>query len=232
MLPPSRKVERLTVSAYDNPNRSGSGKEFAFFVAPGQLETRHRNRFMRSRGINTSGRMANYAFSFSDELHLELILDNSVILDKLPGLPLDSVDSIKEQVDTFMEQCFYMDGKIHEPSFLTVVWGEISFQSRLKSVEIAYSAFDDQGKPQRAILKSVFIEDLADKKRLGLENKQSPDITHSKMVQQGDTLTGLCKQIYGDGTHYLMVAETNGLNHFRDLSPGMTLVFPPLKESS
>lgn len=228
MILPSRKIEKLKVIAFDNPNRTGRGQDFIFLIQPEQMRSRHQNHFMKRRGINTSGRSAEYAFSFSDELTLELILDNTLLNNKLPGLSASGKDTIREQVDTFLSRCFYMDGKIHEPRFLTVEWGEMAFECRLKSADISYSTFDDEGKPLRAILQTVFIEDLPVGKRLKLENKQSPDITHSRMVKQGDTLTGLCKEVYGDATLYMFVAEANQLDHFRLLKPGDVLRFPPL----
>lgn len=230
MLPPSRKIEKLKVIAYDKPARSGTGQTFTFFIHPEQMGSRHQNRFMKRRGINTSGRSAEYAFSYSDELSVELLLDNTVLLDKLPGLNPANLSSVKEQVDMFLRQCFHMDGKLHEPRFLVVEWGEMVFECRLKSVEIAYHAFDDQGKAHRASLQTVFVQDLDRDKRLRLENKQSPDITHSRLIREGDTLTALCKEIYGDPSEYIRVAAANRLNHFRALTVGSTLHFPPIEK--
>jgi nucleoid-associated protein YgaU len=63
------------------------------------------------------------------------------------------------------------------------------------------------------------------------ENKSSPDLTHVRVVKAGDTLPLLTKAIYGSSRDYLRVAEHNGLDNFRDLTPGRRLVFPPLEQS-
>ena len=55
----------------------------------------------------------------------------------------------------------------------------------------------------------------------------SPDLTHRRVVVEGDTLPQLCREIYGSPEHYLRVAQVNGLDDFRDLSPGQELFFPP-----
>ena len=58
--------------------------------------------------------------------------------------------------------------------------------------------------------------------------KSSPDVTHVRVVKSGDTLPLLCKEVYGSAAHYLRVAHDNGLDDFRNLTPGRTLTFAPL----
>jgi nucleoid-associated protein YgaU len=62
--------------------------------------------------------------------------------------------------------------------------------------------------------------------------KSSPDLSHLVTVKAGDTLPLLCCNIYGSSVYYLEVARVNGLAHFRDLAPGMQLLFPPLQDSA
>lgn len=226
----SPKIERLKVIAFKSPARNGASKTFEFLIDPDTINTRHENRFTRFRGINTSGRKAVYAFSNSDELTLELTLDNTLSTEFLPAMPFTSNDPIKDRVEDFLKYCFYMDGDIHEPRYLLVEWGKFNFECRLKSISVSYSKFDDQGVALRANLNTVFVADMPDAKRIKLENKKSPDITHSRTVLEGQTLTGLTKEVYGDAAHFLTVAEANQLNHFRKLKPGSRLHFPPLEK--
>ena len=133
-------------------------------------------------------------------------------------------------VKEFVDLTFRMNGDIHEPNFLVVSWGDLIYSCRLGSVEINYTQFDRSGSPTRAELNAVFIGDTEIKKRMKIENKSSPDLTHKRLVKSGDTLPLLAKEIYGSSDHYLMVATTNGLNDFRNLTPGQTLYFPPLEK--
>jgi hypothetical protein len=55
-------------------------------------------------------------------------------------------------------------------------------------------------------------------------------LTH--IVQEGDQLADLCQQVYNDPNQYIQVAKYNGLNKFRDLNPGSTLIFPPISSFS
>ncbi len=74
-----------------------------------------------------------------------------------------------------------------------------------------------------------FVEDLdTEEARAALDRLSSPDLTHVRTVQAGDTLPLLCTSIYGSARHYLLVARHNGLDDFRQLQPGQQLQFPPL----
>ncbi|PON10328.1 hypothetical protein C2W62_50650, partial [Candidatus Entotheonella serta] len=75
----------------------------------------------------------------------------------------------------------------------------------------------------------TFGEDLHPTKRARKEGKSSPDLSHTRLVKRGDTLPLLTKEIYGTSSHYLRVAQVNGLDDFRNLTPGQTLFFPPLE---
>lgn len=231
MLRP-RKIAELIITAFTEPERTGTGEPFPFLVNPESLKTSHQNQFSRKRGINTSGRNADYALSLSKEMSLQLTIDKTIVQDKLPGIARPSSASVKDQVDRFMKYCFEMDGQIHQPRYLLIEWGKFSFKCRLKSVNISYALTDADGEPLRATLDAVFVEDMSDSMRLREEKKQSPDITHVRTILQGQTITGLCKAIYGDASHYIMVAKANQLDHFRSLEPGTKLYFPPLKQNN
>ena len=224
------KLEKILITAYTSDKRKGSGEKLEFTVNPTELSSRHENQFGQLRGINTSGRSAPYSKSHSDTLSVQLVIDDTISVDS--GLPAISgkAKSVGDQVQNFLKFCAYMDGKIHEPRFLHVKWGVIDFECRLQSVEVKYTRFDEKGNPVRAELNTVFIADMPREKRVKLENKKSPDITHTRIIQQGDTLTGLCKTIYGSTKYYRMVAEVNQLNHFRRLNPGREIFFPPLDQ--
>lgn len=224
------KLEKIQITAFINPERTDKGETLSFDVNPTQVSSRHENQFSQARGINTSGRTAPYAKTYSDVFSIQLIIDDTITSESFSVMAGLTPTKVTEGVQNFLTFCAYMDGEIHEPRFLRLQWGTINFDCRLQSVDVKYTRFDDQGNLIRAELDTVFIADMPDKKRIRLENKKSPDITHTVIVKKGDTLTGLCKKIYGDPELYLTVAKNNGINHFRRLTIGQELVFPPLKK--
>ena len=99
----SPKIERLKVLAFKSPTRTGVSKTFEFLIDPDTINTRHENRFSPFRGINTSGRKATYAFSSSDELTLQLTLDNTLSTEFLPASPLTLVAPVKDTIEDFLK---------------------------------------------------------------------------------------------------------------------------------
>ncbi len=229
----SFKLQKLQIEGYLDRERKGPKNTFTVMFNPTSISTRHENKFQKLQGINTSGRQAMYSHGQSDEVSLDLILDGTGVTDYgLASLFGFGTPTVPEQIDKFLNLCFYMDGDIHEPKFLRLQWGLgplKAFDCRLKSVDIEYSSFEKNGAPLRATLKSVFIEDLESSKRLRKDGKSSPDLSHSRVVKHGDTLPLLSKEIYGSAKYYLQIAQINNLDHFRDLTPGQVLVFPPLQ---
>ena len=123
-----------------------------------------------------------------------------------------------------------MDGELHEPKFLKIEWGDLIFDCRLESVEVNYTLFNRSGQPIRAELDTVFIGDIQDSKRIKQENKQSPDLTHTRTIQGGDKLPLIAHEIYGDPAYYIKLARVNNLNSLRKLNIGTTINLPPIKK--
>ena len=57
----------------------------------------------------------------------------------------------------------------------------------------------------------------------------SPDITHKRIIKQGDTLALMTQKIYNDQHYYMDVANVNRLDGFRKTTPGTEIFFPPIK---
>lgn len=227
------KLEKLRIDSFRNRRRLGlPDRQIKVMFNPASFTMRHENRFHRHQGINTSGARATFSHARADELSLELVFDGTGVSDTgvLAFTPL-ATPTVTKQIDGFLTACFYLDGQIHEPKYLTIHWGDgplANFECRLKDVEINYTAFDKSGAPLRATVKATFVQGLDPEKRSRRDRKSSPDLSHRRVVRAGDTLPLLCREIYGSAAPYLIVAAANGLDDFRRLEPGRELVFPPL----
>jgi hypothetical protein len=220
------KLEKLEIQVFDTRDRTSPSDTFKVMFNPESYTQSYENVFNALQGINTSGRSARYSLSKPSDLSLKLILDSTGVTEY--GLA-DAPKDVSKRVKEFLELTAYMDGDIHEPKFLTIAWGNLNFKCRLKSVTINYTLFDNSGIPLRAELDTAFIADLDDKARLKQENKNSPDLTHWRIVRAHDTLPLMCEQIYGSAAFVIQVAKANKLNDFRNLVPGQELFFPPIK---
>lgn len=235
------KLQKLTIEAYTKRAR-GTFEHVGSFPAmfnPDSLSQKYEIQYGRNQGLNSSGKTVHYAYSEPRTLNFKLILDGTGVhqmgVHQMSILPfVKPQKSVSEQVQTFMDLTFNMNGTIHEPNFLEVEWGNLGddgfiFSGRLLSVDVTYTSFRRDGSPLRAELDIVLISDEEVEKRMARENKSSPDLTHYRMVKEGDTLPMLTKEIYGSAKHYLQVAQVNNLDNFRQLTPGQELFFPPLE---
>lgn len=224
------KLEKLKIEVFTTRERTRPTDKFEAMFNPESYTQSYENVYNAKQGINTSGSSAKYSLSKPSDLSLKLILDGTNVGKN--GLSLFSDrKSISDRVDDFLDMTFYMDGDIHEPKFLAITWGDLYYKCRLKSVTVNYTLFDTGGNPLRAELDTVFVADPDAKSRLRRENKNSPDLTHWRVVRAHDTLPLLCEQIYGSPHYCIQVAKANKLNDFRNLVPGQELFFPPIQNS-
>jgi Contractile injection system tube protein len=222
------KLEKLQIKAYNSRNRTGNPTgTFEAMFNPASFKERYEIRYGKGQGINSSRKVVVYARSEPSQLMLRLILDGTGV-DEIGLTALGSRKTVQERIKEFVDLTFRMNGAIHEPNYLVVKWGDLNFWCRLQSVEIEYTSFERDGTARRAELEVSLIRDTTPKMRTLLENKSSPDLTHRRIVRQGETLPLLTKEIYGSSKYYLSVAQASKLDNFRNLTPGQELIFPVL----
>lgn len=216
---------------------------FEAMFNPESYSLKYENKYHCHQGINTSARSAKYSLSKPSELSLKLILDNSGVVAN-PGLTnalltgsallskIKAKNDVHKRVQRFLELTTAMDGEIHAPKFLKIEWGDLIFNCRLSSVNVSYTLFNRSGQATRAELDTEFVGDIETSKRLKQENKSSPDLTHLKTVNAGETLPLMAHRTYGNPNYYLQLAEANKLNNFRQLKVGATIHLPPIDSSS
>lgn len=224
------KLEKLKIKAYKKETRSEFlPGAYEVMFNPESYSQTYENVFTKYQGINTSGRSAKYSLSQPSKISFKFIIDGTGVsnigLTNIRGLK----KTVTEEVKKFLEMTTELDGEIHEPRFLVISWGNLTFDCRLKSLNINYTLFDNFGVPLRAELNTTFISDISDKKRNQLDQKESPDLTHWRVFQAHDTLPLMCEKIYGSPDHFIRVAQANKLDDFRNIKPGQELFFPPIE---
>jgi len=226
----SGKLEKMLVLAFADSKKAASGgvaeadESFEVQINPESYTLDYKVKFAESgQGHGTSGKQLKYECTEPEEISVEFLFDNTGIIDGKPR------ESIADDIKKFRSVLIEYKGDSHEPRQFKLVWGANSiFKGRVTDVSITYKMFSSDGTPIRATAKVKFKSSIEDQNRAAKENKSSPDLTHSRKVKRGDSLPQLCFTIYGDPRYYLQVAAVNGLGNFRDLTPGMNLVFPPI----
>lgn len=236
----SGKLEKMLILAFNNAKDAEKGYTaaqklgnrdkitpncFKALINPESYTVEQKLKFTEKQGSGTSGKELKYEYSEPEEMTFEFLFDNTGIIDENPR------ESIADDLKKFRELVIDYKGDTHEPRYFILAWGTFLFRGRATEVSITYKLFAPDGTPIRAIAKVKFKASIEELKRAAKENKQSPDLTHERIVKAGDTLPLMCQRIYGEAKRYLQVAEYNSLSNFRNLVPGQRLLFPPIEKT-
>ncbi|HAS36264.1 MAG TPA: hypothetical protein DCS15_07235 [Flavobacteriales bacterium] len=161
------------------------------------------------------------------KLSLSFFLDTTGVI-KLPSEY--SKLTVDGMIAKFNKICTNMNGEIHTMNYLAVKYGKLDFLCKLSSLSISYQLFNPQGIPIRAKLDASFKEHLDPEVAAKRAAKSSPDMSHLRTIRAGDNLPAICREIYGDPSYYLQVAEINNILNFRSLKPGTEILFPSIQK--
>lgn len=136
---------------------------------------------------------------------------------------------IGPQVLAFEKVVYGYQGDLHRSRKVRVTWGNgLVFEGVLTSMSYNFKLFKPDGTPLRATANVTFLANIDDELRLTTINQSSSDLTHQRVVYEGDTLPLMTHRVYGDASLYLKVAVFNKIVSFRNLKAGTVLFFPPL----
>ena len=221
--PNKGELEKLLIKAYSEADYSGAAvAEFKVDFNPQEYGQVYDVDYERQQGEGSTGSPVVFRKIKPQEYRFKLMFDGTGTC----GEKVEVYDRIQE----FFSVTGY-DGEIHRPRYLKLLWGKLESKCVLLKADITYKLFYSDGRPLRAIMDATFSENVDDSTRTAEANDQSPDLMRRVTVKDGDTLPLLCYRAYGDISHYLEVADVNGLDDFRHLQAGQQLVFPPLAKA-
>lgn len=235
-------IQKLTIATYEDSDykkRVDSGA-FTAFINPTGYSVTYKTELEPGQALGTPKENKKYVASPSTDLQLEFLFDGTGVTETYSGIKLINKikgkafkkTSVKDQVDAFYVATGQVDGLIHKPYNVILNWGDFEFKGVLAEFTVEYKLFDNEGRPLRAIGKAKFSESISQELAAKEVKASSPDLTHKRTVQDGDTLPLMTERIYGDSKYYLEVAKINNLVSFRELKPGTDLYFPPLEKTS
>ncbi|MFN8393228.1 MAG: LysM peptidoglycan-binding domain-containing protein [Bacteroidia bacterium] len=237
----SDKNTRLTIYAYDDEKYKDGERTFTVMFNPSNYTRKFAITYDDKQASGTTGLPQKIKEIKPGDFQLEFVIDGTgtaahveVSNAKAEEIAQDDVEKVDvlTKVDEFRDACILMRSNTHRPPFLRIVWGSLSVDCVLLSCDVKHTLFDKSGKPIRATISATFKEAISDEMRVAKDKKNSPDLTHLRIVQEGDTLPLMTYRIYGDSKYYLQVARANGLKDFRKLKAGQEIFFPPINKSS
>ncbi|MBG44581.1 MAG: hypothetical protein CL530_11510 [Aequorivita sp.] len=225
------ELKKLKIIAYrDNKFTQivGDGV-FSSLLNPEKYAFKYKVEYTEAQGQGTSATQPKFVRTAPEDLNLEFLFDRTGII---KGNSDDLGIGIVADIERFKRIVFDYNGDEHKPNYLMIGWGTLLFKGILAEMSIEYKLFSPEGVPLRAVVTASFKGVVEDSLRVARENNNSPDLTHVRIVKEGDTLPLMTFKIYGDSKYYLQVAAANNLTNFRRLQPGQQIIFPPIEKVS
>lgn len=218
----------LKIYAYSDSERTSQTGTFECYVSPLSLKMQLLNQYGQLNAINGTIPITGFTSGGTNLMEVTIVLDGTGAYANKNGEPYSVVDQLRDLISVTMEY----NGSTHQPPFLKLVWGEIPiFLCRGEQLDVDYKTFNNEGNPVRADVRMTFIEDVDSELSKKDANKQSPDLFHQHVVGENENLANISFMYYDDTRHLRLIATYNDLNNLYDISPGQSLLIPPLDVS-
>ncbi len=225
------KLQKFRIYAFSDPTfdtevifAENDDKYYELAINPEVVSLDNKSKYGSENATGSSTGGVKYHKSIPENLSVEFMFDRTGVFKDSPSLKNGVIDDLK----LFKKITFEYNGDTHKPNYLKISWGSLLFTCVVTEFNLEYKLFNSSGKPIRAIVKVNFKHFVDEDKRAAKEKKSSPDLTHYRIVKEGDTLPLMTHRIYGDSKYYLKVANVNGLTNFRKLKAGQKITFPPI----
>jgi len=219
-----KNVSKMLIFSYPDADRKTADGQMEVMVNPESYSQKINVNYAEKQAPGTTGMLPQFSRIEPQKLNFDLLFDSTGVIN---GIKNDA-NGVDAELEKFKKIVLEYKGDKHRPRFLSIFWGTLKFDCCLESLDITYKLFRPNGLPIRAVAKAGFIGAIDDIKRVAIENASSPDLTHVRTVNEGDTLPLMAFKIYGDPKYYIEVAKANGLNDYRNLVTGQKIKFPPI----
>jgi LysM repeat protein len=222
---------KLKIESFDDSGKS-LGSIYAI-TNPEKYSWKHKINSKVPQIINDSASTRIFTGMGDNDFTLnDLLVDGTGVIPGInPNLPAFSdTKTCDDYIDKFCKVVYNYDGKKHKAPSLKISWGSLTFRGICDSLDVKYVLFNPDGTTLRAFIDLKLKGSKDFKVKEAEAARSSPDLTHRRVVQAGDTLPLLTYQIYGTVAYYMEVARANNLTNISSLIPGTEIFFPPLKK--
>ena len=230
------EISKLTIIAYEDEGfNTATGEEFVVMYNPTTFSQNFRSNWVDESPKGSTAGSLSFSGISSDNVSFEFLFDGTGV-SGVGGTAIDlnadvaEEGYVQEQIDAFFEITQTVNSSTHKPNYLILNWGTFVFQGVMISATVTHKLFHSSGAPIRSIINATFKETVALEEQAAEARRQSPDMTHFRLVNEGESLPLIAKKVYGDAALYLEIARVNNLNNFRKLKTGQRLILPPIKK--
>jgi nucleoid-associated protein YgaU len=145
----------------------------------------------------------------------------------------DDGTDVREKTKSFYNLA-KMDPETHAVPKCWITWGKAGkikgdysdFYGIVENISQNFTLFSSDGIPLRADLEITFRE----YKTLEEQLQKLKSYTRNRVVQRGETLSSIAADEYNDPNEWRTLAEENGIDDPRRLTPGTIIEIPPLED--
>lgn len=240
-------LEKLKITAFEDDLYETATATYVVMYNPTTFSQEFKSKWIPEEGVDPDGKQYQFRTLESDSVTFEFLFDATGasppgedvpgnIMNIAGGEQVSAIQIINEDkhvdraIKEFLRIAQSIQAKTHTPNYLQINWGAYQFRGALGGATVNYKLFNSAGLPIRATVTANFDQSLSRQEQAAEAGRNSPDLTHRRMVKAGDTLPLIANEIYGDPSFYREVARVNNLNNFRRLTRGQQLILPPIKK--
>ncbi|WP_299628761.1 LysM peptidoglycan-binding domain-containing protein [uncultured Tateyamaria sp.] len=113
-------------------------------------------------------------------------------------------------------------------SYSTLAANRHGFKGVVETVRQRFTMFSSLGKPLRATISLSLKEYKTLSEMVAEQGGDGPGRPHTRVVEEGETITDVAEADGGDGSQWRDTAASNGLDNPEDLEPGQVIEMEPM----
>jgi len=200
-----------------------TGEEINVMFNPEEYTLSKDNNFASQPIPGLSSPLLQFVHGNLRTLEMELFFDTYLPLTTKATPQRDVREETQKIVDLLK-----INGEFHAPPILEVSWASLFFRCVLARVSQRFILFLNDGRPVRARLNVTFNEFIDEEHEAKEVNRQTADFSKAHTVIQGEDLSSISTQFYGDPLLWRPIAIANEIGDPREISTGQVLRIPSL----
>lgn len=211
-------LEKATIT------NSVSGESFPVLFNPEEYTLNKDITYAQTAVPGLSGPILQFVHGNMQTLEMELLLDSYETHESSKVRAGDDVRELTRKITDLMS----IDPSTHAPPLLLFTWGSLAFTCVLARANQRFIMFNSTGVPVRARLQVTFNEFTNTELEAKEIKRETSDYSRVHTVAQGETLSTIAGNVYGNPRLWRPIALCNELDDPRELPVGKSLAIPRL----
>jgi len=229
----SGKIDKLTFTAFTDVKFKNKLKEepYSVMINPESFKRGMSISYKSEQAKGSTASAGKFDKMKPEKYSFEFIVDGTGVIAGSNKANTNPKEDVTANIEHFLKVVYNYISSAHRPPFVEIEYCELIMRCVLDSLDISYTMFHPDSRPLRAKISCSFTSVMSPEIEAKKKDDQSPDITHKRVMKEGESLIELANNIYESNIYYIDVAEKNQLNTFRRIKPGTEIYFPPLKNN-